>query len=462
MNNFIKILFLILSYDVCQNIAAQGIEISPGGKIECIGSTTLEINDGNFINNGTYTMGNETFTLSGTSNGLVSGSSNNDIYNLNANNSNGITLNGSGYFAINNLLQFSNGLINTGSNIITINNNATTSGCGTSKYINGNCRKVGNEAFVFPIGNNGKYAPIGISAPSLSTDHFTASYKNENPNSLYSVTSLGTGLSNVSTLEYWTLNRTNGSSEVSVTLNWNASSTVSDLTDLRTAIWDGTKWNDDGNSGTTGNSDLGNVTSNLASNFGVFTLGSSTSKNPLPVELTAFKAFCENDKIKIQWSTASETNCDYFIVEKMQNGGIFSPIAHVSGNGNSNKQISYQVEVETTNNEVAYFRLTQIDYSGEAQVFNNRIIYNSCDLKTEDIHVFNNSALNTIIINSTNENKAELNIFDINGRLLQIKNLQLTSGENAVNTRELGLSAGIYLVKIYCANKIYNLLIPTK
>jgi len=48
------------------------------------------------------------------------------------------------------------------------------SGGSSTSYINGNCRKTGNEDFTFPVGNNGEYAPIGISAPANATDAFRA------------------------------------------------------------------------------------------------------------------------------------------------------------------------------------------------------------------------------------------------------------------------------------------------
>lgn len=53
---------------------AQGIEIASGGTVAITGAATIEISDGGIINNGTYTKGTETVTLSGTSNKSISGS----------------------------------------------------------------------------------------------------------------------------------------------------------------------------------------------------------------------------------------------------------------------------------------------------------------------------------------------------------------------------------------------------
>ncbi|HSH19416.1 MAG TPA: hypothetical protein VLA03_03135, partial [Draconibacterium sp.] len=70
---------------------AQGIDITTGGKIEITGAATIEIRDGDFTNNGTYTKGSETFTMSGTVAKTMSGAVNTDLNNLIITNTGGIT-----------------------------------------------------------------------------------------------------------------------------------------------------------------------------------------------------------------------------------------------------------------------------------------------------------------------------------------------------------------------------------
>lgn len=446
MKKFKILTVICLLYVITTEIQAQGVEITSGGIIECVSSASLEIQNGNFINNGSYIMGAETITFSGTTNGNISGSSNNDIYSLTVNNSNGVLLNGTGYCAVNKTLTFSTGLLNTGSNFIIINDNATVSGASTTKYINGNCRKVGNDAFTFPIGKSGKYAPIGMTAPGNVTDHFTAAYFKDNPNPLYSVNSLDVGINNVSVKEYWTLDRTNGASNVKVTLNWDNTSGVSQITDLRVARWDGAKWTDAGNTSSSGNTSLGSITSSEVSTFSPFTLGSATVNNPLPVDLLSFTADCNNEKVKINWSTATETNCDYFLVEKMFEGESFSLVAKIPGNGNSNQIINYVIEDNSSENKIAYYRLTQVDYSGIEDVMNDKIVSSNCNITKNDLSIYQDAEGQDIIINSNKETAVLINIFDLSGKLISSGSLQLTERENKINTSELKLSEGMYLV----------------
>ena len=374
-----------MHYFFSKEMQAQGIVISSGAYLKMINNPKIEITNGNLTNNGIYSTASGNTEFSGSTDGKITGSGNITFHNLIINNTQGLTLSNSGITSINNSLTFLNGLLNTGSNYLTINDNVTVTGGSTSSYINGTCRKIGNDAFTFPIGKNGKYAPIGISAPSDVNDQFTASYFNENPNPLYNISLLGTGLAVVSTQEYWILDRTNGNSSVSVTLHWNNQSGVSEINDLKVAQWDGTLWKNVGNTNTTGDNSSGTITSNVMNKFSPFTLGSSTTYNPLPVNLLNFNTSCDNNKVKIQWSTASETDCDYFIVEKMYDGESFTQITTVPGNGTSNHIINYQITDDINNNQIAYYRLSQVDYSGYKNVMNNMITHINCNMTNNEI-----------------------------------------------------------------------------
>lgn len=449
------ILFLILTnflFLIVQTSIAQGIEITSNASIQAVGNATIEITDGNFTNNGTYTMGTENLLFSGSTLGSISGSRNNDFYHLTVNNSNGVTHASSGYVAINNLLTFSNGLFNTGSNIIIINDNATVIGNNTTKYINGNCRKVGDDAFIFPVGNSGKYAPIAITAPSVITDHFTATYFKTNPNPLYNVSLKEPSIDHVSKLEYWTLDRTNGASNVNVTLCWDTASAVNNLIDLRVVRWNGSLWVNNGHSATSGNINLGNITSGTISSFSPFTFGSSTLNNPLPVELIAFSAECFNSTTQLKWTTASEINCDYYQVEKMDEENNFTTIGRVFGNGNTNQFSNYQFE-DGNSSQLSYYRLKQIDYNGEFHTYNDKIVFSNCDEVNFNMDLFGNINEVTIVVNSFIE-ECEIKIYDINGSVLLATIKSLNYGVNKFNFANSNLAAGMYLVNIQIGQEI--------
>ena len=79
---------LILISSVLQ---AQGIEITSGGSIAVTGAATIEINNGDFKNNGTYSNGTEQVSMTGNSAKTMSGNGSTNMYNLYLSNSGGIT-----------------------------------------------------------------------------------------------------------------------------------------------------------------------------------------------------------------------------------------------------------------------------------------------------------------------------------------------------------------------------------
>lgn len=81
---------LMAFFTVMQSVA-QGIEITTGAQVLVTGNATVSIANGNFINNGTYTKGTETITLSGTTAREISGSTNTSVHNLSITNTGGIT-----------------------------------------------------------------------------------------------------------------------------------------------------------------------------------------------------------------------------------------------------------------------------------------------------------------------------------------------------------------------------------
>lgn len=289
----------------------------------------------------------------------------NSIQTLWVNNSAGVTLQTD--LVIGTQLVFLNGIISCLFNNLELADNATVTGSGNGKYIDGNCIKTGNDAFVFPTGNNGKFCPIAISAPSNVGDKFTARFYRSNPNVSYNTSLRDASLDVVSINGYWILNRTTGTSNVAVTLYWDNTFGVSVLTDLRVARWNGSLWTSEGNASYTGNTTAGTITSNTVSSFSPFTFGSIGAGNSLPVELISFSAHRSGNDAIVDWTTASEINNDYFVVEKSIDAENWINAAIVDGAGNSSQLNNYSITDKINNLEVIYYRLLQVDFDGTKQ-----------------------------------------------------------------------------------------------
>lgn len=295
---------------------------------------------------------------------------------------------------LNNLNLLSGNVNTTASDLMIIQNNATVSGASNASHINGPCRKVGNQAFTFPIGKNGLLRTAGISAPSSTTDHFTAEYFDQNPSPVYSSSSLDASLNNVSICEYWIIDRTNGSSSASVTLTWDAATScgITALADLRVARWNGALWADEGNNSTTGNTTSGSILSGSAiSSFSPFTLASASSANPLPIKLVDFTASIvrEETAVLLDWQTESEVNNDFFTIERSSDGYNWLAIHKASGAGSSNSLLRYEHLDENPLSGISYYRLKQTDFDGEYEYFPVRSVILSNDMSGKVLYRVN-------------------------------------------------------------------------
>jgi hypothetical protein len=260
-----------------------------------------------------------------------------------------------------------------------IKDNATATGMSDSSHVKGAVVKEGNDAFTFPVGkgvppsNAAMYAPISISAPSATTDRFVAEYFWQNPHPTYDTSLHDLTLHHISGCEYWILNRLSGTSSVSVTLSWYSPSSgprscgVTSLPDLAVARWDGTKWKDHGNGGTTGTTTSGNIkTSGVVSAFSPFTLASKMGGgvNPLPIELIEFTATLRESYVELYWKTATQLNNDYFIVEKSIDGNNWRQIVMIKGAGTTYIPMEYLEIDPHPVPGINYYRLKQVDFDG--------------------------------------------------------------------------------------------------
>lgn len=261
----------------------HSIAINNAVTLNHIAPTNISIK-GDITNNGTYIHNNNTVTLTGTTAQQISGPSSTTFYDLVVNHtSTGITLNQN--IQVNNSLTLTNGkIISSSTNLITLIDNATSTLGNDSSFVDGPFKKIGNDAFVYPIGKDTLWRRLAISAPTNINSEFVAEYFDVPYSSL---TPVNTPISNVSNVEYWELNKFNTTDNVQVTLHWE-DATLSGITNcsiLSFAKWDGSVWDDVPStvSGTCSANNAGNVQSNNAvSNGSIYTfafLGVGTTQS---------------------------------------------------------------------------------------------------------------------------------------------------------------------------------------
>ncbi len=140
-----------------------------------------------------------------------------------------------------NALTLEQGLLHTQANDLLVLLEGATSTAGSSaSHVNGPMKKIGDEAFVFPVGKDGTWRRIGIQDINDASTEFTAEYFPEG----YANSALSPGLEAVSSVEHWTLSRSGSSDDARVQLFWEdaSASGINDCNTLVVAHWNGSAW----------------------------------------------------------------------------------------------------------------------------------------------------------------------------------------------------------------------------
>lgn len=201
------------------------------------------------------------------------------------------------------------------------------------------------------------------------------------------------------------------------------------------------RWNDVNNTwGDWFNSPVANTTTNTitvniqssSEQFKVWTAVDNGS--PLPVELIDFKINCDDNILR--WTTATEINNQYFIVQGSDNAVNFCDIDTLDGYGNSNQIRNYNFDVKESN--YSYYRLKQVDYDGHYELSH---IISGCDkVSGNEIVLYPNPNNGYFFIN---HNSTYLfTLYDIFGRLIW------SEKSSRINFDFYDLSSGQYLLNI--------------
>ena len=384
-----------------------------------------------FYNDGTYTARSGRVIFGGTATQTLGGSTTTSFYDLNINNAGGVVI----YAPVDvtDSLLMSNGLLTTTNTyILTCTSTGKANIGSSSSYIDGpmvhTVAVSGTKTLTYPIGKLADYRPAVLTPTHSSAASVT--YRCEVVNSSASALAytLPPTLSSVSSHRYWLFTRSAVSNFTSATLQlyYGADDGVTDYNSLRVAEGVGTSWADHGGVGTANG--IGNITSASFATFNtVFTLGNSTGgSNTLPVNWLELEAKPRNSEIQINWSTASETNNDYFTVERSADAIKFTPLTDVDGSGNSNIIRSYFYVDEKPLAGINFYRVKQTDYDGSV---NYSSVVKAINL-SEKQNVFISSAGNNeidILLQGMMNEHVHLVVSDLQGRLVRDEILVLSS-----------------------------------
>jgi hypothetical protein len=170
---------------------------------------------------------------------------------------------------------------------------------------------------------------------------------------------------------------------------------------------------------------------------------------PLPVELLSFTGKCENGHILMEWSTGSETNNNFFTLEKLDDAFNWQVIDQMKGAGNSSVILYYSFMDEVPSKGAITYRLTQTDYNGQVTVF-NPIIVESCASALTELIVYPNPSLGQFTI-SAGDIIGNTRIFNSLGQLVYQRLYGISFQEDIDLSN---LPSAIYFIEVDCGGRV--------
>lgn len=86
---------------------------------------------------------------------------------------------------------------------------------------------------------------------------------------------------------------------------------------------------------------------------------------PLPIELLYFNGHNNNIFNLLEWSSATETNNDYYTIEKSVDAVNWDIVSVIKGAGNSSMPLRYTYHDVSIKSQINYYRLKQTDFNGK-------------------------------------------------------------------------------------------------
>lgn len=324
---------------------------------------------------------------------------------------------------------------------------------------------VGN--YVFPFGAAGDFIPVLIdktnavaSDISVSTRATTANTNAPWATGVTHMTSALLGIVDASeetAIDRWYEISVSNPLVADVTLSYRGAentTTTSPTGTFAVQRWNGS-WEPQQGVGIGVTTGVGNVVATGVSEFSTFVLTTLSTSGPLPITLTHFSANCEDGKTTIKWITASESNSDKFVVKRSRDGKNWEIIGELNAAGNSNQELHYAITDAFPIPGTSYYLLEQHDLNGEVKSYNP--ISSDCQASLENsLSVYPNPTNNgfKVEINQLkNSEIGSIQLFDISGKIIETRDIQIESGTNQYVFETTQLAPGTYILNILSAEK---------
>jgi hypothetical protein len=179
------------------------------------------------------------------------------------------------------------------------------------------------------------------------------------------------------------------------------------------------------------------------------TIGAFELIGSLPVELIHFSGKKVGESVELNWTTATEIDNDYFLVEHSTDGFSFEWIGTVEGAGTSNQPLHYILLDQQPVKGVNYYRLKQVDFNGATETHNTIAI----EFKTlnSEYLLFPNPVIGNAL--NLSGNLSDIVSITILNQLGQpVKSISTADNFKSNLLQGTQLSEGLYYIRIFTKN----------
>ena len=182
----------------------------------------------------------------------------------------------------------------------------------------------------------------------------------------------------------------------------------------------------------------------------------------LPVELYFYNVKLENNNVRIDWSTASEVDNDYFVVERSTDAYHFEEIAVEEGAGNSDAIRYYAVTDRFPFEGISYYRLKQVDFDGKTTYFDIKIVDNKNGYTDQyGLTVYPNPIMEhrkfSIGLDGFDGNTVQVKIQNMSGFLIYSSEVEISQERELIELEtNIIQDSGMYVVSVFNDNRWYH------
>ena len=191
-------------------------------------------------------------------------------------------------------------------------------------------------------------------------------------------------------------------------------------------------------------------------NFSGFFLQKAADNLLVPATCNAFTYSIAEQKVQLHFSTKTEINSSYFEVERSTDGTNFSTITTIVATNNSNGNAYQFTDARTKANAIYYYRLKQVDKDGSTHFVCNTIKVNTGGKQQLFGNAYPNPVGNmlTLDIQKPFAGKANIEIINAVGQILQQHNFSLQSFDTQLKLNTTKLNIGVYTLRITTADAV--------